>query len=239
MRASMAYFAGAGTVVAAIVGGVGGGLLIADMISPKSPKQGTEMTRLERRMAPDPIPAAAVTSEPAQSPAASQLSVSAPPQPAPAPGATAAAASAPVQQAGPVNSASTSQPAPVEASAVQPAAQGAPPAAQAAQPASVQTAASPVQPAAPPVQSAVTREQTVTPVEDTFAKARRAEVERSVEKRKAMRRQQWTERRRYQPQQEVDLRAVEAKVREETEPRRDFAEPLRVEMPVIRLFGSD
>ena len=54
MRASMAYFAGAGTVIAAIVGGVGGGLLIADMISPKSPK-GVEMTRLERRMSPEPI----------------------------------------------------------------------------------------------------------------------------------------------------------------------------------------
>src|SRR3979409_2737950 len=53
MRASMAYFAGAGTVIAAIVGGVGGGLLISDMISPKSPKQAAELTRLERRRAPD------------------------------------------------------------------------------------------------------------------------------------------------------------------------------------------
>src|SRR5439155_23238486 len=60
MRVSTAYFAGAGTVVAAIVGGVGGGLLIADMISPKLPK-GTETTRLERRMSPEPIRA----SEPA------------------------------------------------------------------------------------------------------------------------------------------------------------------------------
>ena len=46
MRASTAYFAGAGTVIAAIVAGVGGGLVIADMISPKSPKQGTELSRL-------------------------------------------------------------------------------------------------------------------------------------------------------------------------------------------------
>ena len=36
MRASTAYFAGAGTVMAAIVGGIGGGLLFADMVSPKS-----------------------------------------------------------------------------------------------------------------------------------------------------------------------------------------------------------
>ena len=34
MRASMAYFAGAGTVIAAIAGRVGGGLLIADMVIP-------------------------------------------------------------------------------------------------------------------------------------------------------------------------------------------------------------
>ena len=40
MRASTAYFAGAGTVIAAIVGGIGGGLLFADMVSPKTPKAG-------------------------------------------------------------------------------------------------------------------------------------------------------------------------------------------------------
>jgi hypothetical protein len=38
MRASTAYFAGAGTVVAAIVAGFGGGLVIADMI-PKPPSK--------------------------------------------------------------------------------------------------------------------------------------------------------------------------------------------------------
>ena len=53
MRASTAYFAGAGTVIAAIAAGVGGGLLIADMVSPKTPK--TELSRLERRMSPEPI----------------------------------------------------------------------------------------------------------------------------------------------------------------------------------------
>ena len=57
MRASTAYFAVAGTVVMAIVAGLSGGLLMADIISPKSPKQRTEMTRLERRMSPEPIKA--------------------------------------------------------------------------------------------------------------------------------------------------------------------------------------
>jgi flagellar biosynthesis GTPase FlhF len=79
MRASTAYFAGAGTVIAAIVAGVGGGLVIADIISPKSPKQGTELSRLERRMSPEPIQAASGPSEPVQYLATPQLSASVPP----------------------------------------------------------------------------------------------------------------------------------------------------------------
>src|ERR1700687_3306419 len=99
MRASMAYFAGAGTVIAAIVGGVGGGLLIADMISPKSPKQ--ELTLLERRT-PPPIQAAAGPSEP--------VSYLAPPQPS-ASGAAAATVPAPAQATTQAdNSASTPAP---------------------------------------------------------------------------------------------------------------------------------
>src|ERR1700730_7611867 len=99
MRAATAYFAGAGTVIAAIVAGVGGGLLIADMLSPKSPKQGTEMTRLERRMSPEPIPAAA-PSEPvpylsAPQPSAPSKIVAAAPPLAPAQTEAATSASTP------------------------------------------------------------------------------------------------------------------------------------------------
>ena len=75
MRASTAYFAGAGTVIAAIVGGIGGGLLFADIVSPKSPKP--ELTRLEQRMSAQPIQVKA-GSEPAANPAA-------PPHPRPLP----------------------------------------------------------------------------------------------------------------------------------------------------------
>ena len=74
--------------------------------------------------------------------------------------------------------------------------------------------------------------------EDAYAKARDAEVKRVAEKRKAERRQQWAERRRQRQQQE--LRAVGEEVRQEPEPRREFAaEPVRIEMPRIRLFGPD
>ena len=195
MRASMAYFAGAGTVLAAIVAGVGGGLLVADMISPKSPKQGTELTRLERRMSPQPIQAAASPSEP--------VPYLATPQPS-APGTAVAAASVQAQADAP-------NPAPVRA-----------------QPVETSAATQPADPATQPVAN----EQATT------SGARDADVKRVVEKRKAERRQQWTERRRERQQQE--LRAVEERVRDETEPRRVFAaEPVRIETPQIRLFGPD
>jgi hypothetical protein len=61
MRTSMAYFAGVGTVVVAIGAGLGGGLWIANIVSPQSSK---EMTKLERRMASQPIPAANAPAEP-------------------------------------------------------------------------------------------------------------------------------------------------------------------------------
>ena len=85
MRASTAYFAGAGTVIAAIVGGIGGGLLFADIVSPKGPKQ--EMTRLEQRMSAQPIQVKADPSEPAPNPAAppSSTTAAAPAAPAPMP----------------------------------------------------------------------------------------------------------------------------------------------------------
>jgi len=54
MRASVAYFAGAGTVIAAIAAGLGGGLLMANVIGPNAQKH--EMTRLEQRMSSKPAP---------------------------------------------------------------------------------------------------------------------------------------------------------------------------------------
>ena len=197
MRASTAYFAGAGTVVAAIVAGIGGGLLFANMLSPKAPKQGMEQTRLERRMSPQPIQASDAAAQPVPYLAASQP---------PAPGVAAAAA--------PAQAADTSAAPQKEA------------------PATPAAAATPVM-----------RESTAAS-DDAMARARDADLKRMVEKRRIERRQQWTERRRRQPRQEQrqdqELRAVEEKVREETEPRREFtADPVRIEVPQIRLFGPE
>jgi hypothetical protein len=204
MRASTAYFAGAGTVIAAIVAGVGGGLVIADIISPKSPKQGTELSRLERRMSPEPIQAASGPSEPVQYLVTPQPSASVSP--------VAAAPAQPQAQAEAVNSESTR-----------------------AQPAIAPLAVSDTQAAASAAQPAA-REQTAVP-DDAFARARAAEAKRAMEKRKAERRQQWAEKRRQRQQQE--LRAVEQNVREDTEPRQFAAEPVRMQAPQFRLFGSD
>jgi hypothetical protein len=212
----MAYFAGAGTVIAAIVGGVGGGLLIADMVSPKPPKQGVETTRLERRMSPQPIQA---------SNAPSPASTNAPSEPVPylaAPQPTApnaAVAAVPAQpQTEPENSTSIPAKPTDTAAAAQPAAPTA-------------------QPATPAVQ-VVAREQPAA-ADNAVAKGRDADVKRVTEKRRAERRLQWTTERRRQPRQDQDLRAVEEKIREETEPRREFAEPVRMERPRILLFGEE
>jgi hypothetical protein len=212
MRASMAYFAGAGTVIAAIVAGIGGGLLMANIISPKTPKQ--ELTRLERNVSPSPIPAAAAPSGPVPYLAA--------PQPS-APGTTVAAVPAqPQTQTEAANASTPAQPADTSQ-----ARQAEAPARQAEVPAP--------QPATQPVM----HEQAAAP-DDGLTKARGGEARRAEGNRRFERRQQWTERRRYKPRHQEELIAVEEKVREETEPRRAFAsEPVKMEMPLIKLFGPE
>jgi hypothetical protein len=220
MRTSTAYFVGAGTVIVAIVAGLGGGLLIANIVSPTPAKQGIEVSLMERRKASEPVPVKAGASEPVQYLAAPSL-----PAVAPAP----------------------AQPAP-QTEAVNSAPPAIPPA-----------AAAPVaQPATAPVErtTAVAQEprpvasQDTRPVAspDTFAKAqegdvkRDTDVRRSVEKRRAERErhQQWADKRRIQQRQELELREVEDRVRDETEPRRQSViEPVRIEAPQIRLFGSE
>jgi hypothetical protein len=204
MRVSTAFFAGVGTVVVAIAAGLGGGLTIANIMSPHSPKRGVEMTKLEQRTSGEPIPAANAPAEPVPYLAATQ-----PPQTPPQPNA-ANAAPAPRQPAEPTAAA--------EVAAKPP-----------------QAPASP--PPAPPVQAAP-QEQAAAP-ENAFGKARDADLKQAAEKRKAERRQQWADRRRHQRRGDEELRDVEQKVREETEPQHFVERPVRVETPRIRLFGSD
>jgi len=214
MRATMAYFAGVGTVVVAVAAGLGGGLLISNIVSPHEPK--TETSKLEQRMSSKPIPVSNAPSEPV-----SYLAATTPV----APGSSAAATAAP--QTGPAAAASTPAP-PAEA-------QGS---------ASAPVAAS-VPQTVPPVAQAANSEQVKAP-ENAVARASDADVRREArrearrleQKRRAERRQQWADRRRPRPDQE--LLDVEAKVREETEPRQAFrAEPASLGMPRIRLFEDE
>jgi hypothetical protein len=188
MRSSMAYFAGAGTVITAIAAGLGGGFLISSIVSPHPEKHGSsEVTRLERRMSPEPIQAMTGSSQPVPYLEAPQVS--------------AAVAEPPAQPPVP-----------------QPQPQG-------------------------PTQQASTQPATAAP-EESFARARDADLKRDArraeDKRKAERRQPWAERRKWRQRDDDELRDVERKVREDSEPRQLFAsEPARLEMPRIRLFGND
>jgi hypothetical protein len=215
MRTSMAYFAGAGTVVVAIVAGLGGGLVIANMVNPQPAKQGIETSLVERRKASEPVAVKVGPSEPVQYLAAPALPPPATPAPVPAP------------QNEAVNSTPSAAP-PTAVTAAAPTAQPVAPAAE---------------PATPPAQ-----EQRRASSADTFAKAQEADIKRDAEAKRVMekrraereRRQQWADKRRYQQRQQQDLREVEDIVRDETDPRRQSAiEPVRIETPQIRLFGSE
>lgn len=64
MRASTAYFVGAGTIVAAIAIGLGGGLVAGNIMNPISPKKGNDVAKTERRA--EPVAAANAASAPVQ-----------------------------------------------------------------------------------------------------------------------------------------------------------------------------
>jgi hypothetical protein len=102
--------------------------------------------------------------------------------------------------------------------------------------------ASPAKPSTSTVQG--NPDQQASTSQDAMAKARDADLKRLAEKRKADRHQQWADRRRYRDQREQELRDVDPRVREDTEPRYTeprylVGEPARAESPQIRLFGPD
>jgi hypothetical protein len=216
MRTSMAYFAGAGTVIVAIVAGLGGGLVIANMVNPQPPKQGIETSVMERRKAAEP-------------PVAVKVGPSEPVQYLVAPALPAPAAAAPV--------------APPQTEAVNASPPVAPPAAVTAAAPAAQPATAAAERATPAAQEPrrASSADTIAKAQEADIK-RDAEAKRLMEKRKTERerRQQWADKRRVQPRQEQDLRDVEDEVREVTERGRNPGfERVGVETPQIRLFGSE
>jgi len=203
MRAATAYFAGVGTVVVAIAAGLGGGLLLGDIMSPQQPKHpGSEVTRLEQRSSSPPIAAMDGASQPVPYMGATQI-----------PSTVAEPAASPPQ---------APQPQQAQPQARQASTQPAEPPKQPEQSTAPRPATSAAQPAAPSEQSAA-RER-VAP-QDSLAKAGDADLKReqrrAEDKRKWERRQQWTERRKWRQRDDDDLKDVEASVREDAE-RRSF-----------------
>ena len=243
MRISTAYFAGVGTVILAVGAGLGGGYLAANVTHP--PTQA--VSKLERRMSAEPIAVSTAPAEPVPQAAATN------PAPAPAP--------APAQPQPQTQTQTQPQP---QTQAAAPSAANAPaanaPAAE-EKPATNVAAVQPVQPPPQPAKPADQADEKTAAPRDVYARASDADIKRAAaEKRRAERRQQWADKRRLKQPRELELEAVEERVREVTEPRRIrireegeprddffaeprrrdmFAEPVRSEMPRIRLFDQD
>jgi hypothetical protein len=252
MRTSTAFFAGVGTVFVAIAAGLGGGLTIANFMSPQTPQYG----KLDRRPSPDaastkdpmvPVPYLAATKESAnaavivspaeQKPQQNGAANSSPPATPPASSSNA-----------PANVTASNDHPEKSSEAVKPSE-----AMQANAAKASEAPAKPVAIAQPVVASSAP--------EDAYAKARDTDLKRDAdlrrdadqkraERRKAERRQQqWAERRRLQQARDQDdLRGVEQAVREDRPAVREDSEaraypvyrevPARAEFP-IRLFGDD
>jgi hypothetical protein len=212
MRASMAYFAGAGTIVVAIAAGLGGGLTIANVLSPHQAK--FEQSKLEQRMSAKPVPPSAEADQ-AKTQAANTQATDKSKEPVPYLAATQAASSGPVTVTPPPQSQNQTQTAAAAQPATSPPAEAKLANDQPAKPAEPQTAK--LQPA-PREQTAATSEDTnkARSPEDANATARDSDLKRlAAEKRKAQRRQQWADRKKAQQQRDAELRDVDASVRRE------------------------
>lgn len=191
MRAVTAFFAGVGTVAVAITAGLGGGLLLGDIMSPQQPKhQSSEVTRLEQRMSSQPIPASTEATQPVPYMAPNQVAntTAEPPQQAQPP----AVQPPQAQQAAtrPAEPKPQEQNSPSQAGAV-----------------AAPTKAGNEQRAAPEDAFARARDA------DLRRDERRAEDKRKYERRK------WSDKRKWRQRGDDDLREVEASVREDTERR--------------------
>lgn len=227
MRASTAYFVGAGTIVAAIAIGLGGGIVAGNIMNPVTPKQGPDTSKLAQRTE---TPVTATTNAPSER--VNYLTGSQ---------AFGTLAAAPAQAA--------AKPEAVKPDTQTPQANAGPPAPQPSQAAAVEPprpapASSPPQPAKPAEQVASTEPSPA--LNNAYAKARESDVRRAAtERRRAERRERWTERRYSSESREprgmrdrTDWDDVARNIREDSESR-DYAGRPRSGVPQIRLFGAD
>ena len=247
MRTSLAYFAGAGTVVAAIAVGLGGGLVIANVMNPNATRElGKVQLQMKAKQAelnvaqqaPQPD-AAQASPKPSPSPS---IASNASPTPAPYLAQVQPAAKAPVVVgAAPPKPQEKSQEKLQGKSQEQPqakseAANASPPAANAGEPpakqndvAATKTSAAPKakRDDTPKVRQAEQTPSQAAPHDDdsapenAYAKARDADLKRADDKRKSDHRQ-WASRR--QQQQDDQMRDVEEQLRRDSGPREVYVE---------------
>jgi len=228
MRASTAYFVGAGTIVAAIAIGLGGGIVAGNIMNPVSPKQGPDTSKMAQRADAKPATTNA-PSERLQYLTGSQ--------------AFGAMVAAPAQAE--AKSEEKSEAAKPDTQTTQ--ANAAPPAQQPSQAAAVEppkpAPASPPQVAKPAAQQAST-EPSPSP-DNAYAKARDSDVKRATsERRRTERRERWAERRHYDFREPRGMRDrtdwddVARNIREDADAREVPSRP-RGGFPQIRLFGDD
>jgi len=220
MRASTAYFVGAGTIVAAITIGLGGGIVAGNIMNPIAPKQGPDTSKIAQRAGAAAPAATNAPSERVQYLTGSQV--------------FGAVAAAPAQAQGeakpdagktPANAAPALQTAAVEPPKELPKPASAP---EATKPAEQQAS---TEPASSP--------------DNAYAKARDPDLKRAAsERRRAERHERWAERRRYDPRDargmhdQTDWNDVARNVREDSNAGIAVSRS-RSSLPQIRLFDSD
>lgn len=226
MRASTAYFVGAGTIVAAIAIGLGGGIVAGNILNPVAPKLGPDTSKMAQRAEAAKPAMTDAPSERLQYLTGSQAF-----------GAMIAAPAQAKAKSGPAKSDTQASHANAEPSAPQPSQ------AAAAEPPKPAAPASPPQVARPAEQQAST-EPPSSP-DNAYAKARDSDVKRAASERRRMeRRERWAERRHYDPREPRGMRDrtdwddVARNIREDSDAR-DVASRPRGGLPQIRLFGSD
>lgn len=229
MRASTAYFVGAGSIVAAIAIGLGGGIVAGNIMHPIAPKQGPDTSKMAQRAEAAAPVATDAPSERVQYLTGSQS--------------FGAMIAAPAQAQGEAKVESKPESKPDSGSAQANAEPAAPPPPQTAAVEPKPAPSSPPQ-ATKPVEQKVSTES-ASSSDNAYAKARDADVKRAAsERRRAERRERWAERRRYDQRDARGARDqtnwddVARNVREDSDAR-DYASRPRGGFPQIRLFGPD
>lgn len=231
MRASTAYFVGAGTIIAAIAVGLGGGIVAGNIMNPVTSKQGPDTSKMAQRAESAGTPAINAPSERVNYLTGSQAfgTMIATPAQAEATKPEAAKPDAQPTQA----RVEPAAPPPSQAAAVEPPKeQSKPPiasSAKAAKPADQQASA-----------------DAVSSPENAYAKARDSDVKRAAsDRRRIERRERWVERRHsYEGREQRGMRDrtdwddVARNIREDSDTR-DYAGRPRGGFPQIRLFGPD